>query len=103
MFKKEIIEIRKIIHPVVIYDEGHELFGVFPSGQAAAKAIENSNPSWWAARPVAEEWCTFGGQWGQTVQLSCGCEVEWGGPGAEDCPFPGHYAYCPKHGDSEIA
>lgn len=43
----------------------------------------------------------------KTVQLSCGHEVpwqEWGGPGQEDFPTIGHYAFCQECGqDQDIA
>jgi hypothetical protein len=42
----------------------------------------------------------------KTVTLECGCEVEWqdwGGAGEEDFPWIGHYAWCEKHGDTEVA
>lgn len=42
----------------------------------------------------------------RTVKLACGCEApwgEWGGPGAEDAPYQGHYAHCRTHGETEVS
>lgn len=41
----------------------------------------------------------------KTVNLECGCEIEWkewGGPGQEDFPWIGRVAWCNAHGDQEI-
>jgi hypothetical protein len=42
------------------------------------------------------------GYW--TVKLTCGCEINWEEPARTgDLPHIGHYAWCDKHGDQEIA
>lgn len=40
---------------VVVFDEGHEIFGVFATREEAEAAVAKSNPDWWAKGPVYEE------------------------------------------------
>lgn len=41
--------------PVVVWDDGHEPFGVFDTPKAAAAALRDSNPAWWAGGPCVTE------------------------------------------------
>jgi hypothetical protein len=39
----------------IVFDEGHEVFGVFATRAEAEAAVKRSNPDWWAKGPVYEE------------------------------------------------
>jgi hypothetical protein len=40
---------------IVVFDKGHEVFGVFATREEAEAAVKKSNPGWWTKVPVYQE------------------------------------------------